>query len=135
MKKQIIKGILLASLASVFVACNESGSGDYVKLTNDGFDQKIFDLANAKIKKEYPNYDLYHYTSVKAEKDIKNPDEKIKMMKLDLEKNKKAFAYNNYVFIKNEKTGDYKVIEVHCDTNFKKEVYCGSNDYVKYYLK
>ncbi|MBF7047041.1 hypothetical protein IY804_02970, partial [Campylobacter volucris] len=52
MKKQIIKGILLASLASVFAACNESGSGDYVKLTNDGFDQKIFDLANAEIKKE-----------------------------------------------------------------------------------
>ncbi|MCR6571343.1 hypothetical protein [Campylobacter insulaenigrae] len=133
MKKQIIKFALLAGLAGIFVACG--GSGSYVELKNDGYDQKLFDLSNAEIKKKYPDYDLYHYTSIKAEKDIKNPDEKIKMMKIDIEKDKKGFEYKNYIFIKNKNTGDFKVLSATCQSNFKKEIYCNSVDYIKYYLK
>ncbi|EPS8474974.1 hypothetical protein [Campylobacter lari] len=136
MKKQIIKFTLLAGLAGIFVACGGNGSGSYVELKNDGYDQKLFDLSNAEIKKKYPDYDLYHYTSIKAEKEIKNPDEKIKMIKFAIDKDKKGFEYINYVFIKNKKTGDFKVLSATCQSNLKKEIFCNSiYDAPKYYLQ
>ncbi|EAI8568730.1 hypothetical protein H2P43_001641 [Campylobacter jejuni] len=128
--KKILTSVLALGAMVLIIGC---GDGDLVELKNNGKDQTLFDLANKEIMKKYPNYKLYDYVSIRAISDIKNPEDKIKEMKRDLE----MFGgglYSNYVFILNPNNKkDYKVIHIRCDKDLKQRIYCIVNDIPRLY--